>query len=302
MLLALFSLFTGEYQLTGHDEGWRMLWITRWPRTASLILSGIAMAMSGLVMQLMSQNRFVDASTSGTLEWSSLGILLAYVLFKNPTIFERMTLSIVMAFVGTLIFYKLLQNIRLEGPLMVPIVGMMIGAVISALVTFMSMAMGLDQVVQTWFVASFSSIEMGRYEYLWLILGLVLLLYLFADRLTLASLGEETATSLGLSYQSTILVGVCLVAFAVGLTSAVIGQLPFVGLIVPNLVSLYRGDHLRSNLPWVCLCGAGIMLVSDILSRILIRPFEVPVSILLSIFGAIVFTVLLFRKYLTKGG
>jgi iron complex transport system permease protein len=93
-----------------------------------------------------------------------------------------------------------------------------------------------------------------------------------------------------------IILGTGLVAIATGVVTVVVGSLPFLGLIVPNIVSLIRGDDLRSNLPWVCLLGIAIVTVCDLLGRTLIAPFEIPVSLILGILGAVVFVVLLLRQ------
>lgn len=78
--------------------------------------------------------------------------------------------------------------------------------------------------------------------------------------------------------------------------TVVVGNLPFVGLIVPNIVSLIRGDNLRSNLAWVCLLGIALVTVCDLVGRTIIMPFEVPVSLILGVVGAIVFIALLLRQ------
>ena len=80
------------------------------------------------------------------------------------------------------------------------------------------------------------------------------------------------------------------------MVTVVVGNLPFLGLIVPNIVSMIRGDDLRSNLPWVCLLGIAIVTVCDLLGRTLIAPFEIPVSVILGIVGAVVFVALLLRQ------
>ena len=118
----------------------------------------------------------------------------------------------------------------------------------------------------------------------------------YADRLTAAGLGQDIATSIGINYQRTVLVGTGLIALATGTVTVVVGSLPFLGLIVPNLVSMRRGDDLRSNLPWVCLVGIGLVTVCDLLARTIISPFEIPVSVVLSIIGATVFVALIVRR------
>jgi iron complex transport system permease protein len=154
----------------------------------------------------------------------------------------------------------------------------------------------MSQNVETWFVGSFASIQVGRYEYLWLIVVITIFIFIYADRLTLAGLGEDVTTSLGVSYNKIVLIGTGLIAVAVGIVAAVIGNLPFLGLIVPNIVSMFRGDDLRSNLPWVCVSGMGALTISDIISRTIIMPFEVPVSLILGTVGAVVFIVILLRR------
>jgi iron complex transport system permease protein len=124
---------------------------------------------------------------------------------------------------------------------------------------------------------------------------------LLANRLTLAGLGEDIATSLGVNYNQLMMIATGLIALSVGVVATVIGNLPFLGLIVPNLVSMFRGDDLRSNLPWVCLVGMGAILVSDLISRTIIMPFELPVSLILGTVGAFVFIMILLRQR-KKGG
>jgi len=172
----------------------------------------------------------------------------------------------------------------------------MVGAVISAVSTFIGLLFKMSQNVEAWFVGSFAPVQIGRYEYLWLIVVITFVIFIFADRFTLAGLGEDVSTSLGLNYNQTVILGTALIATAVGIVSAVIGNLPFLGMIVPNIVSMFRGDDLRSNLPWVCVAGMGVLTLCDIISRAIIMPFEVPVSMILGTLGSIVFIVVLLRQ------
>ncbi|AMC94363.1 iron ABC transporter permease [Erysipelothrix larvae] len=296
IILGLISLFTGAYDIVGQDDGLQMFFITRVPRTLSLMLTGAAMSMTGLVMQLITQNRLVEPTSTGTIEWAGLGLLMVYVVFPAPSLVLRMGGAILFSFVGTMIFFLFLRRVRLRSSLIVPIVGMMLGAVISAFSTFIGLAFQMTQSIEGWFVGSFANVQMGRYETLWIILAVVIFVYVYADRLTLVGLGEDIATNLGVNYNTVILLGVATISLVVGVVSAVIGNLPFLGLIVPNIVSLARGDDLRSNLPWVCLLGMGIITACDIISRTLIMPFEVPVSLILGTFGSFVFIVLILKQ------
>ena len=296
VILGIISLFTGVYDIVGQEDGMKMFFITRVPRTVSLMLTGAAMSMSGLVMQLITQNRLVESTTTGTIEWAGLGLTFVYLLFPAPTLVQRMTGAIVFSFIGTMIFFFFLRKVKLRSSLIVPIIGMMLGAVISAISTFIGLVFQMTQSIEAWFVGSFASVQIGRYEYLWLIVMITFLIFIYADRLTLAGLGEDVVTSLGVNYNRIVLLGTGLISLAVGIVAAVIGNLPFLGLIVPNIVSMYRGDDLRSNLPWVCVLGMGTITACDILSRTLIMPFEVPVSLILGTVGSIVFIVILLRQ------
>lgn len=293
--LAVLSLFTGVYDLSRTD-GFDMFWITRVPRTVALMLTGAAMAMAGLVMQLITQNRLVEPTTTGTLEWAGLGLLTVYLLVPAPSLMMRMTGAIVFSFIGTMVFFWFLRSVKLRSSLIVPIIGLMLGAVISAISTFLGLFFRASQAIEGWFVGSFASVQIGRYEYLWVIIVVTVLIFLLANRLTLAGLGEDIATSLGVNYNQLMMIATGLIALSVGVVATVIGNLPFLGLIVPNLVSMFRGDDLRRNLPWVCLVGMGAILVSDLISRTIIMPFELPVSLILGTVGAFVFIMILLRQ------
>lgn len=294
--LLVVSLFTGVYDIAGSDDGAQMFQITRIPRTIALVLAGAAMAMAGLVMQLLTQNRFVEPTTTGTTEWAGLGLLAVMVLVPNPSIPLRMTGAVVAAFIGTMVFFAFLRRVSLTSSLIVPIVGIMLGAVVGAVSTYLALATDSLQAIGVWFAGSFTSVLRGQYEMLWIVAVVGVIVFLVADRLTIAGLGEEIATNVGVDYNRVILLGTALIAITTGVVTVVVGNLPFLGLIVPNIVSMVRGDDLRSNLPWVCLLGIAIVTVCDIIGRTIIMPFEVPVSLILGVVGAVVFIVLLLRQ------
>ncbi|SIS58790.1 iron complex transport system permease protein [Corynebacterium appendicis CIP 107643] len=294
-LLAL-SLAVGQYDIRGGADGAEMFWTTRVPRTTALVLSGTAMAMSGMVMQLLTQNRFVEPTTTGTTEWAGLGLMAALYFIPDSSLTVRMLVAVAFAFVGTLVFFAFLRRVALKSSLVVPIIGIMLGAVVSSVSTFFAMQTDLLQSLGVWFAGSYTSIIRGQYEVLWIVAVVVVVVFIFADRLTVAGQGKDVATNVGLNYERVVLLGVALVAVASGVVTVVVGMLPFIGLIVPNLVSMFRGDDLRSNLPWVCLVGIAVVTVCDILGRTIIAPFEIPVSVILGIVGAAVFVILIVRQ------
>lgn len=295
-VLLVVSLFVGVYDITGTENGWEMFAITRIPRTLSLILAGIAMSMSGLVMQLLTRNRFVEPTTTGTVEWAGLGLLITMIMFPGASLFTRMIGAIIAAFFGTMIFFAFLQRVRLKSSLMVPIVGIMLGAVVGAVSTFIALSTDMLQNLGIWFAGSFTGVVRGRYELLWIVAIVAIAVFFVADRFTVAGLGKDVATNVGLNYNAVVFLGVAMVSIATGVTAVVIGTLPFLGLIVPNVVSILRGDNLRSNLPWVCIVGIWVVTVCDIIGRTIVMPYEVPVSLILGVVGAAVFVTILVRK------
>lgn len=294
--LLVVSLFTGVYDVVGGLDGAEMFAITRIPRTVTLVLAGAAMAMSGLVMQLLTQNRFVEPTTTGTTEWASLGLLAVMVLVPRATLLMKMTGAIVFAFAGTMVFFLVLRRVSLRSSLIVPIVGIMLGAVVGSVGTFVALQTNQLQNLGVWFAGSFTSVLRGTYEPIWIVLLVAVAVFVVADRFTVAGLGQDIATNVGVNYHRVVLLGTGLIAVATGVVTVVVGNLPFLGLIVPNVVSMIRGDDLRSNLPWVCLTGIALVTVCDLIGRTIIMPFEVPVSLILGVVGSVVFVALLLRQ------
>lgn len=296
LALAGCSLFVGVYDVLGADDGAQMFSIVRIPRTVSLILAGASMSMAGLVMQQLTQNRFVEPTTAGTTEWAGLGLLFVLAVLPAAPLLLKMVIAVLTSFLGTMIFFLVLRSIKLRSAMIVPIIGIMLGAVVGAVSTFFALSTNLLQTLSVWFMGSFSASIQGQYEPVWAVALVMLGIFIVADRFTIAGLGEEVATGVGLDYRKVVLLGTGMIAATTGIITVVIGNLPFLGLIVPNIISLWRGDNLRSNLPWVALLGAATVTFCDILGRVVIMPFEVPVGTILSILGAFVFVFLVLRQ------
>ncbi|QCX46893.1 ABC transporter permease [Arcanobacterium haemolyticum] len=296
LLLVCVSLFTGVYHVTTAADGWNIFFITRVPRTIALVLAGAAMAIAGLIMQLMTQNRFVEPTTTGTIEWAGLGLITAMIVIPEPTITQRMVCAVAFSFAGTMIFFLFLRKVTLKSSLVVPIIGIMLGAVVSAFSTFIALQYNLLQSLGIWFSGSFTMVMKGRYELIWIALIVTIIAFIIADKFTVVGLGKDIATNVGINYDRIILIGVTNVAVITGVVAVVIGSLPFLGLIVPNVISMIRGDNLRTNLPWVCLAGIWTVGICDIIGRIIIAPFEIPVATILSIVGAIGFIAILLHQ------
>ena len=299
--LVVASLLVGGYDIDPREmaddpEQMRMFLVSRVPRTLALVLAATAMSVCGVIMQMITQNRFVEPTTAGTADWAGLGILLTLVLWPSAPVLARMALASAAAFVGTLVFLAILRRIAVRNSVVVPLAGIMLGAVVGAISTFLAGQFSLLQSMSAWRSGGFSSIVEGFYEPLWAVLVVTALAWIAADRFTVAGLGEDTATSLGVNYHAVVLLGTCLVALATGITSVVVGFVPFLGLVVPNLVSMVLGDDLRRNLPWVALTGTALLLVCDLVGRVVVAPMEIPASVILGVVGAVFFVVLVVRS------
>src|SRR5699024_4396083 len=203
--LLVLSLFTGVYDIFGASDGAEMFAISRVPRTIALVLAGAAMAMCGLVMQLLTQNRFVEPTTTGTTEWAGLGLLGVMIVMPTASLLTKMVGAVVAAFIGTMIFFLFLRRVSLRTSLIVPIVGIMLGAVVGSISTFLALQTDMLQSLGIWFAGSCTSVIRGQYEVLWVVLLVGVAIFIVSDRFTVAGLGEEISTNVGLIYNRLIL-------------------------------------------------------------------------------------------------
>ena len=301
LVLAVVSLLTGVSDVSWASlrEGgtaWLVLVEVRLPRTLALIFAGAGLAVSGTIMQMLARNRFVEPSTAGTVESAKLGILTVLLLAPGLPVYGRMLVATGFALAGTALFLLILRRIPLRTPLMVPLVGLMLSGVIDAVTSFFAYRFDLLQSLGAWTSGDFSTVLRGRYELLYLALALTLVAYRAADRFTVIGMGEEFATNLGLDHRKVMALGLVIVSLVTACVVVTVGAVPFVGLIVPNVLALTIGDGLRRALPWTVLMGAGLVLACDIAGRIVIAPFEIPVGTMLGVIGSAFFLYLILRR------
>ncbi|UXM95867.1 ABC transporter permease [Bartonella sp. HY329] len=301
-ILALCSIFVGVGSVTPSKlwaldhNAWTNFLGGRIPRTVALILVGVAMTISGTIMQLLSRNRFVEPSTAGTVDSASLGILAVLLLAPDLPVILKTLVAAGFALCGTFIFMAILRRIPLRSALLVPLIGIMLSGVIGSISTFFAYKYDKMQSLQAWLSGDFSSVMLGKYELLWLAVPLVLIACIAADRFTVAGLGQDFTTNLGVNYKHIMMMGLMIVAMNTALVVIITGQIPFLGLIIPNIVALFIGDNMRRAVPWVALLGASSVLICDILSRLISYPYEIPISAIIGVFGSGIFLYLLLRK------
>lgn len=304
IILSIISLFIGNtnislsevlrFEMT--DTQIQVFLVSRIPRLMSILIAGASLSIAGLIMQKLSQNPFVSPTTAGTMESAKLGILISLLLFSSSGLLVKMALAFGFSLLGTFIFMKILSHIRYKDIIFVPLVGLMFGGIIASIETFIAYKYDLIQNISSWLLGDFSMVMAGRYELLYLSIPLMIIAYLYANQFAIAGMGEDFAKNLGLKYYQVINIGLAIVAMITATVILTVGMIPFLGLIVPNIVSIYKGDNLRETLPYTALLGAIIILICDIVGRVVIAPAEVPISVTVGILGSTLFAWLLFKK------
>ncbi|WP_294081710.1 ABC transporter permease [Proteiniphilum sp. UBA5384] len=291
LVCAVVSLFVGVA-----DISMALISISRIPRTVALILAGVGMSISGVIMQQMTQNKFVAPTTAGTLEAAKMGLLIFLIFIPTAGAALKMLFAFLFTFIASLIFLAIVRKIRYRNVVFVPLVGLMFGGIIGSISTFFAVRMNIVQDTNAWMMGDFSGILQGRYELIYLSLPAIIITYLYANKFTVVGMGEDFSRNLGLNYRAIMNIGLFCVSLTVSAVVITAGAIPFLGLIVPNVVSLLFGDNLKKTLPLVALSGAIFLLLCDIVGRIVIYPYEVPIGVTVSIIGAIIFLILIIRK------
>lgn len=298
LLLSLASLFVGVSDVSlaaivaGDPQAIELLFTSRFPRLLSILLAGAGLSIAGLIMQQISQNRFAAPSTSGTFECAMLGYVLSLILFGDG---QNLLVIFSVSMAGTLLFVQLISRIQFKNAVFVPLIGLVFGNVVESMAMFVAYKYDAVQNLSGWAVANFANLLMGDYELLFIAIPVAVLSYMYATRISAVGMGKDFAVNLGLKYQQVLIIGVLLVSVMSATIVMIVGQLPFLGLIVPNIVSRFYGDNLRRNIPITAIAGAMIVLVCDLVGRTIIFPYEVPISMIISILGGAVFIYLVLK-------
>ena len=301
IVFSFLSLFVGVSRITPmslldfKSEETEIFLISRLPRLIAILLAGAGMSIAGLIMQQLSRNKFVSPTTAGTLDATRLGILVSMLLFANASTIEKMIVAFAFALAGTLLFMQILDRIKFKDAIFIPLVGLMFGSILSSLTTFFAYRADVIQNMSAWLQGDFSMIMKGRFELLYISIPVLIIAYIYANRFTVAGMGEDFSKNLGLAYRRVVNIGLILVALITTTVVLTVGMIPFLGLIIPNIVSIFQGDNLRKTLPHTALLGAIFLLVCDILGRVLIFPYEISISLMVGVIGSAIFLYLLFR-------
>lgn len=302
IIVSFISVFVGVKDISifdihrlDQDELLVML-VSRLPRMISVLIAGVGMSISGLIVQQISMNKFVSPTTMGTLDACKMGILFSMILFPGGGMMYKMILSFGIALLASVIFLKISSKIKMRNIIFIPLVGIVFGNILNAISTFFAYKTNLVQNMEGWLIGDFSSIIKGNYEILYLGVPIVILSYLYANKFTIVGLGEDTASSLGLNHKRITYLGLVFVSITSTVVVLTAGVITFLGLIIPNIVSLMFGDNLKKTVSYTALIGAIFLMICDIISRLLIAPYEIPIGLTVSIIGGMIFLILIFKR------
>ncbi|WP_148551117.1 MULTISPECIES: ABC transporter permease [Paraclostridium] len=302
ILLSITSLFIGVNDITLMDivsynkEKVDIFFISRVPRLVSILLAGLGMSICGLIMQQISRNKFVSPTTGATIDSAQLGLVFAMLIIPSTGLAGKMIASFAFALAGTFIFMKILKSLKFKNAVFVPLIGIMFGNIIGSATTFIAYKYNLMQDITAWMQGNFSMIIKGNYEMLYITIPCIIIAYIYANKFTIAGMGEDFATNLGLNYNKVVNLGLMIVAIVTVCVVITAGSIPFIGLIVPNIVSMYKGDNLKDSIWHTGLFGAIFVLVCDIFSRTVIYPYEIPIGLTVGAIGSIIFLFMILRR------
>ncbi len=307
IILSIISLFVGVTNISVNDilsfniDKIQILLISRLPRLIAIIVAGVGLSISGLIMQQISKNKFVSPTTAATADFAKLGILFCIMIIPGATIMKKMIISFIFAGLGTILFMKMIKAIKIKNIIFIPLIGMMLGKIIGSITTFFAYKYDLVQNISSWMEGDMSLIMKGSYELLYLSVPMVIIAFLYANKFTIVGMGEDFAINLGVNYNFVVNVGLAIVSLICAVTIITVGNIPFLGLIIPNIVSLYSGDNLKKTLYHTALLGPIFLLACDILGRFIIFPFEMSISLTVGVIGSIIFLYMIIRGSKNEG-
>ena len=303
MIISVISLFIGAididigtFFLDGEGIELKIFLLGRIPRLLAILCTGVGMSVAGLIMQQLCMNKFVSPTTGATIQSAQLGIVLSMVFVPAMGLWMRTIFAFVLAVMGTLLFVFFVQRIPFKDTVLVPLVGIMFGNIIGGVTNFLAYQAEVTQQLSTYFSGSFALILKGNYELVYLVVPLVILAFIYANHFNIVGMGQDFSKNLGVNYNLVLILGLSIAAVITASVIVIVGQISYIGLIVPNLVALFKGDKIRGTLLDTALFGALFVLICDVIARVVITPYEVPIELVVGIIGSIIFIIMLFYK------
>ena len=136
----------------------------------------------------------------------------------------------------------------------------------------------------------------GRYEIIFLIAPLVVIAFIYSNHFNIVGMGEDFSNNLGVNYKVILFFGLGICSLITASIVVTVGSISYIGLIVPNIISMFRGDKIRGSMLDTALFGACFVLICDMLGRIIIFPYELPIELIVGVVGSIIFIILMIKR------
>ncbi len=292
ILSALKALFNGDFDNTD----FRIYFYIRLPRVLAAILSGVALAVSGVIIQAVLANPMAGPNLIGVNSGGGLAAILMMAIFPQFLVFLPMA-----AFVGALGACLIIYFISVKtgaGRLTITLVGLAVGSILTAGINAVKILFPNSVYDATVFIiGGLSGVNYSNLFPAFVVIALSLSLSLiFSGNIDVLSFGEDSARALGLNVKRSRLGLLMLASALAGAAVSFSGLIGFVGLLVPHITRRFiSGGHFKLIIG-SALGGAVLMLACDLLSRLIFAPYEIPVGIILSLIGGPFFIALIFSQ------
>ena len=277
----------------------------RLPRLIYSVLTGIGLSLVGLLMQTVTRNTLADPYVLGVSSGASTGAVFAIIMGGLPFLGQYNTPIFAALGAALSIILVLLCVGKSNSPVKLILIGMGMTGVFSALTMMIIYGAKHEAQVRSamfWLLGSFAGIQWGDLPLTAIIVILFMLyIYMFNQDLDVLLLGNHEAAQMGLSVKQLQLSIVIISSVVIATLVSKVGVVGFIGLIIPHLARIIGGPKHKHTLLFSALIGSIVMIWSDVLSRALYSPEEIPIGVLTSLLGAPLFIWIIMNRYKHNG-
>lgn len=269
------------------SEAVTMIREIRLPREVAAVVVGSALAVSGAMMQGMTRNPLADPGLLGITAGGNFALAVTLAFLPSANYFTVMLACFAGTALGTLLVFGIGMVAR-NGltPVKLVLAGSAISAMLYALAEGISLYFRISKNVSMWTSGGLIGTTWSQLQLVvpFILLGLLISLIL-SRQLTILSLNEEVAASLGQNTKYIKIVLLLLIIILAGASVALVGSMAFIGLMIPHIVRFIVGTDYRFVLPMSAICGATFMLLADTVGRTIYAPYETPVAAIVAMLG-----------------
>ena len=270
----------------------------KFPRILGAMMVGALVSVGGAVMQGITRNYLASPDVVGVDNGAGLGLSIAMALTGGATSYmSNIAFSMVGATLSTLIIFYISSKIKgNESGIKLLLAGNAIGMLFSGMSTSINIWSGFGQNINTWNNSGLLGIKWTAIFILLLGVVGVIIAFIISQKITVLGMGDEMAISLGEDVKRIKFLGVVSVVLISTATVCTVGNISFVGLVIPNMVKMAVGEDYRKVIPLSALFGSLLLSVADVISRMVNYPAETPLGTITSIIGIPIFLYLINSK------